>query len=844
VYKRIAVKYGLQNLCFSATLILRLKISAYLPCYFSYIRLINLTKTSVKKFKKVLYVLIGLLSILVIGSLIFIQTLKPDYEGKKTLSGLHNDVKVYYDTYGIPHIYGANEADAFRALGYVHAQDRLWQMELLRRIAKGRLSEVFGKDLVETDKFFLSLGIDDHTRQTMSTLDRNSEMVKLSNAYLDGVNEFIKEGPAPIEFYLTGLDKAPFSLEDVYNTVGYMAFSFAMAHKTDPLLTNIKNQLGNAYIAELAIDSDTSTVWIKNHSNNQIGPISANITASTLKALDKLPVPQFEGSNSWVLAPQKTKNGKVILANDPHIGFSQPSVWYEAHVSTPNYEKYGYHLAGVPFPLLGHDRNLAYGLTMFENDDIDFYLEETHPSDTTKYLTEEGPLDYEYITKNIKVKGGEPISFTYKKTRHGPVLNTIAKQITTDDPIAMSWIYTKEQSEVINALFGISHAKNLDEFASALPKIHAPGLNVMYGDAAGNIAWWAAAKLYKMPNGVSTKFVLNGKTGTEEPVSYLDFSENPSAINPPWHYVYSANNQPDSIAGMLYPGYYLPENRAMRIVQLLEAKNDWDMESVANMIMDDTSPVNPMLITELIKLLDVGHLNKEQLVQLDALKSWDGSYALDSTNPALFHRCEYYILKNTFEDELGTEQFKQFLGTHLLKRHIAWGAKMEIGKWWDNVLTEDKVETRNDIVLKSFEDAWASLVNDFGPNPQQWTWNRVHTLEHPHPIGQVPFLRKYFNVGPYPVRGSREVINNMSFAYDSTGFYKVSSGPSTRRVIDFSDIENSISILPTGQSGNPFSKHYKDQADLFVNGEFRKMMMNREEIESMAEYLLIFERRN
>ncbi len=793
-----------------------------------------------KKFKKVLIVLAVLLLVIIFGAFLFVSGLKPDYEGQKTLPGLQSETTVFFDTYGIPHIYSDNEADAFRALGYVHAQERLWQMELLRRVAKGGLSEVFGKDLIETDKFFLSLGIDDYTTETVSKLDMDSEMIMLSNAYLDGVNEFIKEGPTPIEFYLTGLEKTSFSLEDVYNAVGYMAFSFAMAHKTDPLLTNIKNQLGEDYVNDLAIDSDTSTTWIKTFKNSGLDSIDVNITASVSRALEKLPVPQFIGSNSWVLAPEKTKSGKVILANDPHIGFAQPSVWYEAHMSTPNYEKYGYHFAGVPFPVLGHDRNLAFGLTMFENDDIDFYFEETHPSDSTKYKTEEGWKAYEFVNKNIKVKDGNDIAFTYKKTRHGPVLNNIAKEIKGERPIAMSWIYTQVKNQVVDALYGIGHAENMNEFEAELPKIHAPGLNVMYGDAAGNVAWWATAKLYQMPDSLSTKFVLNGTTGEQERLGYFDFSENPSAVNPPWNYVYSANNQPDSIAGMLYPGYYLPENRAMRIVQLLDSKNDWDKESTSEMILDVTSTVNPALVTELIKLLDVTHLSEEQLVQIDALKNWNGEYTLENTNAVLYHRCEYYVLKNTFEDELGPEQFNQFLSTHLLKRHIAKGTGMSSGKWWDNVHTTDKIETRDDIVLKSFADAWQSLINDFGTDFSQWTWDRVHTLEHQHPIGSVASLRSFFNVGPYPVKGTKEVINNMAFPYDSTGFYKVNSGPSTRRIIDFSDIENSISILPTGQSGNPFSKHYKDQAELFVNGEFRKMMMNRQEIESKAESILIF----
>jgi len=794
----------------------------------------------VKKLKKVLFVLLGLLLLTIIGVAIFLNSLKPDYGGKKTLPGISSEVTTYFDPYGIPHIYAKNEKDALKALGYVHAQDRLWQMELLRRVAKGRLAEVFGEDMVKTDKFFLSLGIDDHTKKTVSELDKDSEAIVFTQAYLDGINEFVKNGPTPIEFYLTGLEKEPFTIDDVYNAVGYMAFSFAMAHKTDPLLTSMRNKLGDDIIKDLAITSDTSTVWIKNYKGVKTDTLGTQITASVTAALENLPIPMLEGSNSWVLAPDKTKNGKVLFANDPHIGFAQPSVWYEAHISTPTYEKYGYHMAGIPFPLLGHDRNLAYGMTMFENDDIDFYYEETNPTDSTQYKTVEGWKNYEVVNKTIKVKDGKDVAFTYRKTHHGPILNNIADQITGDRPVAMSWIYTKPKNKVMHALHGISHAKNMEEFKSALPNIHAPGLNIMYGDAEGNVAWWASAQLYQMPDSLSTKFILDGASGKDEPLRYLDFSENPMAENPPWNYVYSANNQPDSISGMLYPGYYLPENRAKRIVQLLDAKNDWDKEAMSEMILDVTSPVNKEVINELIKLFDVTHLSGKQLVLLDSLKNWNGEYTLNSTSPVIYHRTLYQMVKNTMEDEMGPEMFKQFLSTHLFKRQIAWGAQMKEGEWWDNINTPNVVETREDIVMISFAQTWESLVKDFGDDPSQWTWDKVHTLEHQHPFGQVEWLRKYFNVGPFPIVGTREVINNLAFPYDETGFYKVNSGPSTRRIIDFSDIENSISILPTGQSGNPLSKHYKDQAEMYVNGEFRKMMMNKQEIEETAESVLIF----
>ncbi len=789
--------------------------------------------------KKIGKILLGILLLLGIGIAIFIYQSKPTYKGELSLNDLSKTVQVYYDTYGIPHIYAENNKDAFRSLGYVHAQDRLWQMEIVRRIGAGRLSEVFGKDMLRTDKFFLSLGIDDASTKSVLDLDMNSESVQLSQAYLDGVNQFVAEGATPVEFYLTGLDKSEFTLKDIHNVLGYMAFSFAQAHKTDPFLTNLKNKLGAAYLRDLQIDIDPNSTLIKNHYPQTADTIQTTVLSSVTKTLESFGIPLFEGSNSWVLSPEKTKNGKVIFANDPHIGFSSPSVWYEAHVVTPNYEKYGYHLAGVPFPVLAHDRKLAYGMTMFENDDIDFYFEETHPSDTTRYKTDTGWDFYQHITKNIKVKGEADVTFSYKKTKRGPVLNGIADQVTGERPISMWWTYTQNKNAVIDALHEMSTAVSLKEVENALPKIHAPGLNIMYGDAEGNVAWWATAKLHRIPDSVHTKFIQESTTAYPADKTYLDFAENPQAVNPPWNYVYSANNQPDSIVGMLYPGYYLSENRAKRIVQLLEPKHDWDKEAVQDMITDVTSSVNPSILTDLANALNLKELSSKELELLDRMKAWKGDYTLTNISGTVFHRWLYWVQENTFSDEMGSEAFNEFLSTHLSKRVLAPIMNNSASVWWDDISTIDSTETQSDIVQKSFDQAIESLEKDFGPDFNAWTWDKVHSVEHEHPIGQVAVLRSFFNVGPFPINGSKEVINNLGFGYNPSGFYKVGSGPSTRRVIDFSDIENSMSILPTGQSGNPFSRHYEDQAEMFVNGEFRKMMMNKSEIQQSETILVL-----
>ena len=322
-------------------------------------------------------------------------------------------------------------------------------MELLRRVAPGRLSEVFGPDALPNDRLFLNLGIDASSKRALSNADLEDPAFQLAQAYLDGVNHFIETGPSPVEFYLTGLEKEAYTMLDVYNSIGYMAFSFAMAHKTDPFLMEIRDQLGMAYVEELLEASPSNGTFIRNFDSRFQSDSAHAVSAEIGSILERTPLPALEGSNSWVIGPGKTRNGKVILANDPHIGFAQPSVWYEAHIVTPTYEKYGYHLAGIPFPLLGHDRNLAYGLTMFENDDIDFYQESVDPQDSMRYLRPDGWKRFESVEKQIGVKDQDPSPFTYLQSDKGPVLNNVLESLKHTPPVSISWVYTRGGKKVL-----------------------------------------------------------------------------------------------------------------------------------------------------------------------------------------------------------------------------------------------------------------------------------------------------------------------------------------------------------------------------------------------------------
>ena len=295
--------------------------------------------------------------------------------GTLVLPGLTAPVDVRFDGFAVPHIYAETEVDAYHALGYVHAQDRLFQMELLRRLAKGQLSEILGPKLKSTDIFFRTLRVKQFGEAYAERADKATPALKAAQAYLKGINHFIRTGPAPVEFDLLKIPKTEFVLSDVISVAGYMAYSFASGFKTDPVLTFIRDELGPEYLKDMGYELKTAP---------PIKPLTA-----TLDSLAKMaalvaeietthsPVGFFQGSNAWAIRGEKTASGKPLLSGDPHISHSNPSVWYEAHLVTPDFNFYGHFLAGVPMALLGYNQRIAWSLTMFQNDDVDLFCGKT-----------------------------------------------------------------------------------------------------------------------------------------------------------------------------------------------------------------------------------------------------------------------------------------------------------------------------------------------------------------------------------------------------------------------------------------------------------------------------------
>lgn len=806
-------------------------------------------------------IIIGILSLVIIAILaiyLYLHSLKPAYKGELPLRGLIENTEIFFDSYGIPHIYSTNEEDAFFALGYVHAQDRLFQMEMLRRVGSGRLAEVLGKELVDIDCFFRTLGIAEHAKESEKLfMTGNSEPYqKLALAYLAGINQYVEKGKTPLEFTLIGIPKEKFTPLDLYLISGYMSYSFSLTIRTEPLLTRIHQKFGNTYLKDLALHDDsalkiptlqpsayrTGENKLQNNSSNPRDPSLAR--SSITDILNQLPVPPWLGSNSWVLGPSKTKSGKVMFCNDTHIGYAQPSVWYEAHLESPGFSLYGNFLAGFPFPLVGHNSYAAIGLTMFENDDMDMFREKRNPADSGQVWVNDHWENIQTRDEVIKIKNENDTVIRVNITRHGPILNNVVKDIgaSETEPVSLWWVFTKFPGKTLQASYLFTQAKNISEVELASSMIHAPGLNVMYGDADGNIAWWAAAKLVKRPSHVSPKLILDGASGNDEPLGYYDFNENPRSVNPPSGFVYSANNQPDTLQdGCLYPGYYVPEHRARCITNYLSSDKKWDAESMKSMITDVVSEAYPLWAKEIISHCPGHIINKNEVYSEAAaiLSQWDGDHQLEDIAPTIYYKLLFLVLQQSMQDEMSIEDFESFLLTHQVKQMLPGFIFNDSSPWWDNVTTQDITESRKMIFSAAFDSAVSQLTAQLGSDIHQWHWGKVHRIEHVHPIGRKEPFNKIFNVGPYPVKGGNEVLNNIGFTMNGSGEYKAKFGPAMRRIIDFGDLENSISVLPTGQSGNVMSDHYSDQAEMYNEGTFRKQMMNRKEIEENSKGKLV-----
>lgn len=781
-----------------------------------------------KKFLKISLIIFAVFGLILASVVYYIYQTKPVYKGSVVFKDAKG-VSVYYDKIGVPHIYAKNEEKAMMALGYVHAQDRLWQMELLRRIAAGRLAEIFGADLVETDVFFRSLGIESTVVKQIAQLQQNPKVLKLSNAYLKGVNQYINEGKTPLEFTLLGIKKENYTLKDIHYVSAYMAFSFAHAFKTDPLISAIQSKLGSNYVEDLGIDHGVDEEVEKS------SLLAVNFASASRKILQKMPFPQFIGSNGWAIAAHKSKTGKVLFENDPHIGYAQPSVWYQAHLKTPKYENYGFYIGLMPFPLLAHNRNYAFGITMFENDDIDFYQLKEEDLNSITYKTAQGNFTYQIKKETIQIKGEEPKIIEVKYSHLGPIFNYAMKSLKGKPSVAIQWVYQTVPPKILEVSYGINHASSIKQFQKSLYGLSAPGLNMVYGDKKGNIGLWSVAKLYEKK--VGTQQIIDANKSEALETKWLPFHQNPQQINPHRGYVLTANANPGLVNGKNYPGYYLPKNRYQSIENQLTKEMRLGKNTMMAMPNQHNNSTDVRLMKAKLSHLQIDRLTNKELMVLDELVKWKGGYSTQDVGATIYQKWLHLIVEATFKDELGEEDFENFVATNLYKNTLNTIFYNPSSVWWDNITTKQK-ETINGVLTNSFKIAVLQLEKQLGSQMNRWQWGKVHQVTFEHPLAKMEILKKWLNVGPFEIAGSNESVLNTMFDFTTKGVYKVNAGPSTKRVVDFANIENSYAILPTGQSGHFLSPYYKNQTSNYLKGKYYKMLLNDQEIKKNKNVLI------
>ncbi len=771
--------------------------------------------------KRSLTLLAVVLAMASAGAYWYVHGKLPQREGEVAITGLSAPVSVRYDERGVPHLQAQNEPDLYRALGYVHAQDRLFQMELVRRLARGELAEVLGSKLVPTDTLFRSLRIREQAARMVERLDHQSPSWLALQAYLEGVNSWQANHPKPVEFDVLGIAERPFTAEDTLSIAGYLAYSFAAAFRTEPALTYIRDQLGPEYLKIFDLD------W---QPDGALRPALAASDWRTLEGLAQLShqalgdagIPQFEGSNAWVVAGSHTRSGSPLLAGDPHIGFAVPAVWYEAELSAPGFNLYGYFQALNPFALLGHNRDFGWSLTMFQNDDVDLIAEKTNPADANQFMVDGQWRALETTEQQIAVKGEAPVTINLRRSPHGPIVNDVLGETAGQTPIAMWWAFLETENPILDAFYQVNRADTLGKMREAAAKIQAPGLNLVWANARGDIGWWASAQLPIRPDGVNPAFILDGSTHQADKLGFYPFSANPQQENPPSGYIVSANYQPP--AAIPIPGYYnLPDRGRQLDRRLADPQVKWDVQNSQTLQLDTSTDYGPRTLAPLLNTLRAIAEGDEQKELVEQLAAWRGDYPLDSTSATLFNQFLYELAFAALHDELGDTWFKVLISTRAIDAALPRLAADADSPWWNLRGGHDRTD-RTAIVRQAWQRSLAHLRELYGNDPADWQWGKAHTLTHNHPLGQQKPLNLLFNVGPFAAPGTHEVPNNLS-AKIGPAPWPVNYGPSTRRLIDFADAGQALTINPVGQSGVPFDRHYSDQAEDYVQGRYHKAQM-------------------
>ncbi len=784
---------------------------------------------------------VGLICSLVIivggGGYLYLKSKLPSYDGLVS-APVKAAVKIYRDQYGVPYILAENERDGFMALGFAMAQDRLFQMEMMRRAARGQLAEVLGPDLVEVDKLFLTLtavkGLDEYWQEIDPVHRRPFE------AFADGVNLFLAQGKLPLEFTVLDIMPRPWQPADCLAVAVIMAWDLNEAWQIDLTAAAVADRLGLDAVPEFFPDypGEWPTIAPK---GGYLGRGGLKFLKTALAARDFLGLGNASGSNSWALSGEKTTTGKPILCNDMHLGFSQPPIWWECGLIAGDYKVKGVLIPGVPLAMAGHTPKLAWALTNVMADDADFFIEKVNPDNPDQYRAGDKWLPFKKVVKVIKVKGGEPVRQVFRLTRNGVIINDLKTPAPLKgDLLAMRWSGQDVLGGAAKTFHDIVKASDWASFNRAVAQFGCPGQNFLYADVESNIGWRAGVKIPKRRGGYNPILPAEGYSGKNGWDGYLPFDQQPFVFNPPQGYLVTANNKS---VGPEYPHYishyWASPERYSRIDDMIRAKDKLSLADMRLIQTDIRSVTAEMLVPYILKAYEGQKPSEAEAEALKLLSEWNMDLDADSAAAAIHELTYVNLFKETAGDELG-----DLLDVWLRSHYIASRA---MTRWLknDSAVFDDKTtpqkEDRAAILRRSLKAALARLEEAFETDDMtKWRWGEIHTVTFKHPFhGQNKYLDKLIDLGPYPIGGGMFTVNPLQ--YRLKGDLAARSGASMRHVIDLGDLEKSRGAITTGQSGHFISPHYGDQVELWLKGTPHPLSLDPERIKGMAKYELTLE---
>ncbi len=769
----------------------------------------------------------GLVLLLVLGTggaYLWLRGSLPRTEGTLQIAALKAPVEVLRDSDGIVTIRAQSETDAAVALGYVHAQDRLWQMDFTRRSGAGRLSEVVGPATRRLDRFMRTLGL-------YSVAEANVEQASpalraVLDAYADGVNAFIADpgGPLPLEFQLLRYRPEPWRPADSLVWGRLMALQLSGNWTEEILRARVARRLTPQQVADLwpAYPAD--------------GPVTLADVASDL---DGLPLRELasllpwelapkDASNSWVLAGTLTASGKPLLANDPHLALSAPGQWYLARIETPEGTRAGATAPGVPFLVAGHNGRIAWGFTTTHSDTQDLFVERVDPADPARYLTPNGPTAFDTREETIVILGEEPDIITVRSTRHGPVISDVVDEAAdtaktaagSNAVLALAWPALRPDDRTAEALFAINRARNWDEFEAAAADFHSPQQNIVYADTSGTIGFVAPARVPVRKRG-DGRVPVPGWSGEFDWDGFIPFADLPRRVNPPAQRVIAANNKivADDYPYLLTPDWPDPY-RAQRIQDLLDAdsRTPVSIEASQTIQQDVVSLAARTLLPSLLAAEPQTDRGREAL---DILSRWDGGMRRDDPAPLLFYAWLYALNRAVLSDELDGD----FAAFQSPKVDFLLRVLRDGHAWCDDVATGPAEDCQTQLVT-ALETALNTLALRFPKAIGQLRWGDAHRARFNHPIlSRIPLLGKVFT---YSVEsdGDSYTVNRggVSFSGASGDLFEDVHGPGYRAVYDLATLDNSRFMIATGQSGNPLSPYYGNLTERWRDGVYLKLV--------------------